>query len=87
MSQNIRYTDIKRKNSDFSFVDKVAEFGMNGQWTKGYREMLENKDANLAYFWTTLSAIGNDLSEEITENVTNYIDNVSNIDTCKVKAL
>ena len=34
-----------------------------------------------------MSAIGGDYSEVIYENVLNYLDNASNVDLCKVKAL
>jgi hypothetical protein len=34
-----------------------------------------------------LSAIGEDYAETIYENILNYIDNVSNVDLCKIKAL
>ena len=34
-----------------------------------------------------LSAVSEEIGETLYENVLNYIDNVSNIDTCNVKAL
>ena len=40
-----------------------------------------------SYIWEVLSAIGGDYAETIYENVLNYIDNVANVDLCKVKDL
>lgn len=37
--------------------------------------------------WSVLSVIGGDYANVIYENVLNYIDNVANVDLCKVKCL
>ena len=45
------------------------------------------KNTAKAYIWNALSAIGQEYSDTIYENVVNYLDNVGNVDLCKVKAL
>lgn len=37
--------------------------------------------------WRALSAVSQDLGEQIYSNVLHYIDNVSNVDVCRVKSL
>lgn len=78
---------IKKTTNDFSLVDTVATIAVNEEFTKGYRELLENKETENVFLWKALSCLGQEISETIYSNVLNYIDNVANIDTCTVKAL
>lgn len=91
MSDNINTLSsigIIAKNSDgFDFVEVLGTFINNLKFKQGYNEYLSKKDTKDAYIWTVLSAIGNDYGETIYENVIDYLDNVSNVDLCKIKAL
>jgi len=40
-----------------------------------------------AYIWNALSAASEDIGQALYSNVRHYIDNVSNVDTCKIKSL
>jgi len=66
MSSPTKYTDIKRKNSDTSFVEKVADFSINEKWKTGYRDLVSGNRTQLSYFWNALSAVGNEIGEEVT---------------------
>lgn len=79
--------DIKKTNTDFSFIETVADMAVNKDFTRGYRSLLDGNNNETTFIWNALSAIGQDVSETIYENILNYINNVSNIDTCNVKAL
>lgn len=79
--------NIKKNSNNFSFIDTVVELAVNKEFTKGYNELLFGKNNENTYIWSALSAIGQDVSETIFENILNYIDNVANIDTCNIKAL
>ena len=84
---NISVNDIKRNSNNFVFTDILGEFINNIQYKYGYNEHKLGHKNQYAYLWNTLSAISEDYAETIYENVLNYIDNVSNVDLCKVKAL
>jgi hypothetical protein len=45
------------------------------------------KETEQSYIYYALSAIGQQIMDEIYSHTLNYIDDVSNIDLCKVKAL
>lgn len=79
------------KNTDFfSFVKTIADIGSNKEFTEGYRALTSGDTVNLnekSFVWYGLSAISETVGNTIYENVLNYIDNVANIDVCKVKAL
>lgn len=88
---------LNRNSEKFSFVDTVAELAQNREFTKGYDELvkrLQETQGDLdkclnekTFLWYSLSALGNLISETIYENVLNYVNNVANINVCKVKAL
>lgn len=78
--------DIKN-NNNFSFVETVADIATNKKFIDGYNDLINGVNNENSYIWNALSAIGQDITSTIYDNVLNYINNVSNIDTCKVKAL
>lgn len=49
--------------------------------------MKNGENSREAYVWNVLSAIGDDIGNVVYSNVASYIDFVSNIDLCKVRAL
>ena len=60
---------------------------VNKKYKRGYDEFADGKLTEKSYLWRALSAITQDISETIYSNVLNYIDNVSNVDTCEIKSL
>ena len=44
-------------------------------------------DTKDSYLWRTLSAVAEQIGGVMQENVANFVDNVSNIELCKIKAL
>lgn len=86
MSEKIDLKNVSI-NSDFSLINTVAEMANNVEFTKGYSQLIQGNNNENTYIWNALSAIGQDVSDTIYQNVINYIDNVANVDTCSVKAL
>ena len=83
MSDNI----LKRNTDNFSIVDTVASIAVNPEFKRGYFDLRENLNTEKAFVWKAMNEIGDEISETIYDNIVNYIDNVGNIDTCKVRAL
>jgi len=86
------FDTVGKNTGFFSFTKTIADLAANRQFTEGYRDLIQNGDNNgrfdeKTFIWHSLSAISEIVGTTIYENVLNYIDNVSNIDTCKVKAL
>lgn len=79
--------NIKRNTNDFSFTETVASLANNREYKSGYIDLINGKTNDKTYFWTALSAVGEEVGSVIYENVLNYIDNVANINTCKLRAL
>lgn len=71
----------------FSLVDTLGSLVNNYEWKQGYVDLYNGKNTNESYIWKCLSAIGQDVSEELYQQVLNYIDNAANIDLCKIKVL
>lgn len=87
MSDNIDLNTIKRNTGAFSFVDQLGSFINNYEFSKTFRDFKLGKDNKYTNIWSAISALGNDYAEVIYSNVIDYIDNVSNVDLCKIKAL
>lgn len=71
----------------FDFADSLGHLVGNREFETGFRNFLNGQDDRTTYIWNALSAMGHDLGEITFSNIRNYIDEVSNVDTCKVKAL
>lgn len=84
---DIRISDIRRNTNDFSFVDTLGSFINNYEFKQSFDQFKLSNDNKSSYIWGVLSSIGNEYANTIYENVLNYIDNVANIDLCKVKSL
>lgn len=66
----------------------MGSFINNYEFGGGFDEFKQTGGATRdGYIWSVISAIGEEYAETIYENVLNYIDNVSNVDLCKVKSL
>ena len=78
---------IKRNTNDFSFIETVASLVNNKEHKSGYQDLIDGKTNDKTYFWTALSAVGEEIGEVIYENVLNYVNNAANINTCRLKPL
>lgn len=79
--------NIKRNTNNFSFTETVASLANNKEYKSGYLDLINGKENDKTYFWTALSAVGEEVGSVIYENVLNYIDNVANINSCKLRVL
>lgn len=87
ISSIINIEDIKKNSNNFDFIDTLGSFINNIKFKNGFDNYQNNQRNQYSYIWNVLSAIGDDYAETIYENVLNYIDNVSNVDLCKIRAL
>jgi len=76
-----------RQTDGYSFTERLGSFITNAKFNEGFSQCKAGRNNENTYIWSAVSAIGEDCSEVIYENVLNYINNVSNVDLCKVKAL
>ena len=79
--------NIKRNTNDFSFTETVASLVNNKEYKSGYKDLIEGKTNDKTYFWTALSAVGEEIGEVLYDNVLNYVNNAANINTCRLKPL
>lgn len=78
---------VRRDLEGFSMISVFGDSVNNLQFGEGYREFERGIDSRKSYIWQAISAVGEDLGNTLFENVMNYIDNVSNVDVCRVKSL
>lgn len=78
---------IKRNNRGFGFIEALGSFINNVKFKRGFDESQLGKDTKDSYIWKALSCMGEEYGEVVYENVLNYLDNVANVDLCKIKAL
>lgn len=79
--------NIRNNTNDFSFTETVASLANNREYKSGYLDLINGKENDKTYFWTALSAVGEEVGSVIYENVLNYVNNVANINTCRLRAL
>lgn len=75
------------RNDGFDFVDVLGSAINNEQFAEGWRNYKAGRDSEDAYVWAALSACGEEIADAVYQNVRNYVDLASNIETCKVKVL
>lgn len=73
--------------SGFSFLSTVGGLIGNREYYQPYREYADGGDNSRTFYWKALSAVGEEMAEAVYSNVRNYIQYVSDVDTCKVRAL
>jgi hypothetical protein len=80
---------IKKDSGNFKFINEVINSTNNREYLNGVTtETLSTLSAtDYSSFYTTLSAIGEDVCDKLYNNILNYIDNVGNVDTCNIKTL
>jgi hypothetical protein len=59
----------------------------NKKFDAGYVDMQNGKHNDKTFLWEALSAMSEKLGKDLFLNVRDYIDNVTDIDVCKVNAL
>ena len=79
--------DVQFKDLGFSAAETMGGFINNNGFSRGFLEWQDGEENSKTYLWETLSAIGDDLGQAIYGNVVNYVDKVSNVETCKIQAL
>ena len=84
--EHIKNTYQKNTN-DFSFTDTIGSFINNREFSKGYDDFKNGNVTEKSYIFSALSAIGQEFGERLYSDVIHYVDNVVNVDTCKIKAL
>lgn len=84
--EQIKNTYQKNTN-DFSFTDTIGSFINNREFSKGYDDFKNGNVNERSYIFSALSAIGQEFGERLYSDVIHYVDNVANVDTCKIKAL
>lgn len=75
------------RDDGFSMTRKLGSFINNKRFSEGYVQFGNGEQNTKTYVWEALSAIGDDLGKVVYSNVLNYIDNVSNVETCRIQAL
>lgn len=78
---------VARNVEGFSFANTAGSLVNNQKFSEGFVDFQNGKNSDKAYVWRALSAISDKLGEAMFENVRDYIDNVSNVDVCKTRAL
>jgi hypothetical protein len=85
---NINVNNIKKTTDNFSFISTICSLIVNESFKSGCVNTVLNKtetqDTNI---WTTLSAIASVVDQQFYEHILHYIDNISNIELCKVASL
>ena len=79
--------DIRKVGADFSFSNTLLSNVNNIQFATSLmnsHEVDKQVDNNLV---NVLSAIGDQLGSKIYDEILNYIDNIGNVDICKIQAL
>ncbi len=82
---------VKVNTDSFSVTETLGSFIQNNDFASGFNRFQNlssdgTQDHN-AFIYTMLSAIADELGQTVYDNVKNYIDRVSNVDTCKIKSL
>lgn len=75
------------RRDDFNFVRLLGSLVNNRKFASGYFNLEDGKTDDSTYVWEVLSAIGQDIGGALHSCVQNYIDEVSNVDTCRIKGL
>lgn len=86
-SSSIIADAIERNVNCFSATKTMASLVGNQGFSSGACDFFSGHSTNNSGVWQSLSAIADGLGEDIYSNVLNYIDNVSNVDVCKVRSL
>lgn len=82
------WLDINKRGDTFSITSKLADYVINPDWKDGYIGYNNPSMHNdYKFLWGTISASCEDIGSEIYKKIANYINNISNIDTCEIHSL
>lgn len=88
MSTTDNWKNLNKIGDTFSVTSKLADYVMNPDWYAGYEALINDKNtSNNTFLWQTISASCEDVGSEIYKKILNYINNISNIDTCEIHSL
>ena len=80
--------DIRKNSDNFSFISTFFDLVGNKEFKSAeVSTMYSNQETKNTSIWRALSAISEDFGTEFYDNTLNFIDNVDNLNVCKVKAL
>lgn len=82
--------DAMPSSDGFSFVETAGSLIQNTEFSSGFKNFQTSADPNArhdTFVYTILSSIADDVGETLYNNIRRYVDYVSNVDVCKVKAL
>ena len=77
----------QRAAANFSFLTTFSNLAVNNEFKNGYVQLQNGKHNTSTYIYEALSAVASKVGSVMYDNVTNYIDCIADIDTCKVIAL
>lgn len=93
----VKHSELIQKNvNDYSFITELINSINNYNYSRPAFDILSgNVQTQESYIWNALSNIvgvktnimHDDIQHELEDNILNFIDNVSDIDCCKVKSL
>jgi len=88
MSTTDNYLNINKVGDSFSVTSKLAEYVINPDWKNGFDAIINpNVNSQNTTIWNTISTSCEDIGAEIYKKISNYIDNIGNIDTCELHSL
>lgn len=79
--------DVDFNSNGYSTTNTLGSFINNREFMNGFVQYINGKDNSNTFIWKCLSATGEDIGDTLYKNIKNYIDYVSNVETCKIQAL
>lgn len=88
MNNYINNANLFKIGEDKSLTKSVAMFGSD-EWVNSWKNYEEGNvnDVDASKLWKTAVNVIDDIGAEVYEKISNYIDNISNIDLCSIKSL
>ena len=84
----IKNSSLIKIGGNTSLASTMAQFGSD-EWIESWNAYASNnitaKDAS--QLWKTIDNVIDDIGKEVYDKIANYVDNISNIDLCNIKAL
>lgn len=71
----------------FDFAGNLGNFIGNRGFSEGFDQFQLGQDTSKSFMWQVLSSIGQDIGSTVFQNIRNYVELASDVETCKVKAL
>ena len=82
------YKKIGKSNNDFSFTKELAKIALNDEWVEGYNAFINNDTPNnYSELWNVIFTSTEEVGNKLYSSIKNYINDISNIDTCTYESL